>query len=133
MKYLFLLCLPALLIASGCLTSSVSTGSGETYRLKRSLNTFEVDVAGKLTEIHNAVQNGLRDLEISPIAQADAFSAMTEAKFADETDFTITLQATSPKVVKMKIRVGIKGDQARSEMLFKTIERHFPRGRFSVQ
>jgi hypothetical protein len=133
MKYLFLLCLPTLFIGTGCLTTSVSTGSGETYRLKRSLNTFEVDVAGKLAEIHNAVQNGLRDLEISGIAHADAFSAMTEAKFADQTDFTITLLATSPRVVQIKIRIGIKGDRARSEMLFKTIERHFPQGRFSVQ
>lgn len=123
----------AAMVFAGCLTTSVSTGSGETYRLKRSLNTFEVDVSGTITEIHNAVQNGLRDLEISPIAHADSFSAMTEAKFADQTDFTITLQASSPRVVKMKIRVGIKGDQGRSEMLFKAIERHFPSGRFSVQ
>jgi hypothetical protein len=131
MRLLFLLCLPLLL--AGCLTTAVSTGSGETYRLRRHLNTFEVDVGGKLLEIHNAVQNGLRDLEIAPITNVDSFSSMTEAKFADQTDFTITLQASSPKVVKMKIRVGIKGDQARSEMLFKAIERHFPGGRFSVQ
>jgi hypothetical protein len=131
MKHPLLLCLPLLL--GSCLTSSVSTGSGDTYRLKRSFNIFEVDVAGSLSDIHQAVQSGLQDLEISPIAHADRFSAMTEAKFADQMDFTITLRASSPEVVKMRIRVGIKGDQARSEMLFKAIERHCPRGRFSVQ
>lgn len=113
-------------------STTIDSGSDKQYQLKRVLNYWEVHVNGSLSDVHEAVINGVKDMQIKPYSHADSITAMVEGKFADQSDFTIKLTEDSPDVVTMRLRVGIKGDKVRTERLFHAIQRHFPKARFSM-
>jgi len=102
------------------------------YRLTRKGNLWEVLVRGKVSEIHRAVELGVHSLGLKTVSNThDQVSALVNGFFADQKEFNITLRKQSPGVVRMRIRVGIIGDEQRTTQLFQAIEQNFPRSRFS--
>jgi hypothetical protein len=121
----------AALFASGC-SMTIDTGSDTAYKLVRKGNFYDAMIAGKLADVHKAVEAGFKDLGLDVFASGDGSGSMFEGKFFDQKDFTVTLTQTAPDVVRMRIRVGMKGNKARSRQLFISFERHFPKARFGL-
>lgn len=133
MKVALLTCLTLLL--AGCVSTppvEVETDRGTTYQLVRSGQSYMADLHGVVPDIHQAIIRGLRDLRIRPILHNDAASALYEGKFADGEAFSVRIEQIQPRVVQMRIRVGMLADLPRAEYLFRQFEVHFPKDRFQV-
>ena len=66
-RYVLMAATAVLLV--GCTTTgtTVNTDSGESYELRRSGNSFVVDVPSTIQDTHLAILRGFRDLRITPI------------------------------------------------------------------
>ncbi|HAR68088.1 MAG TPA: hypothetical protein DCR55_18080 [Lentisphaeria bacterium] len=131
-RYVLMAATAVLLV--GCTTTgtTVNTDSGESYELRRSGNSFVVDVPSTIQDTHLAILRGFRDLRITPIMHNDAVSALYEAEFADATPFSVRLSQIDRHNVHLRIRVGTLADQPRAEYLFRQFESYFPDERFSL-
>jgi len=95
------------------------------YRLERHFNGWRVLVQRSVPEVHAAVVAALKDLELKPITdQADKLSATVDGIFADNMDFEVRLEGMAPKLTRITIKCGVLGDEARSKLLFRAVEKH---------
>ena len=70
-----------------------------------------------------AVQEGVRQLGFTTImSEQDGVAAEVLARDAEQQNITIKLEALSPNKTSLTMRVGIFGDQNKSNVIFKKIQ-----------
>ena len=117
-----------LMLCSGCTTTVSQQADESRYTLKRTFpyNTWETHVGMPLEKVHQAVVNGFGDLGLEPITnRVDAVSATVDAIFADGKDVEAKLVKVSEELTRITLRAGISGDEERTKMVFRAIEKHF--------
>lgn len=109
-------CPPALFVAGG------AAGAGAVVWVKGKL---EEELNVPLGKVHQASLAGLKELEL-PIKEdrKDMLSAEIESQFADGKDIWISIRSLAESTTKITIRVGVLGDQPRSERIIEAIHRH---------
>ena len=113
---------------SGCQTIQSTPATKYTYRLKRKipmLNTWGTTVNASIGGTHKAVVRGFKDLDLQAITnQVDKIAGVVGTIFADGMDVEVKLEAVSSEATRISIRCGITGDQSRTELVFRAIEKH---------
>jgi len=112
-----------LLAVSGCaaLVVGAAAGAGGYAWVSGSL-TKEFMVPAQ--DLQQATERALRDLMVSVKEERkDRLSALYKAEFAEGQDMSVVIQALTERTAKVKIRVGIFGNKARSEMVLSAIEK----------
>ena len=108
---------------SGCvLLAGAAVGAGGVAwvkgRLQQDLNT-------SLEVTHRAVISGLKSMELPVVIdRKDAMTAKTESKFSDGTNVWIDLKYLTARSTRITIRVGVIGDQTRSQQILESIKRY---------
>lgn len=109
-------------LSSGCLAvaAGAAAGAGTYAYVTGELSTLE---EVKLDRAWSATQAAVKDLQFTVKEQAkDALQARLVAQQADKTDIKITLEAQGDKVTKIRIRVGVFGDEATSRLIMDKIK-----------
>ncbi len=118
---IFMLTVPAL---SGCVPLMVgaAAGAGAAAWINGDL---EVNFDAPVSTVHSAAIRGLRKLEL-PITSEDKdkHHARIRSKYSDGKDVTIDITAITERTSKVKIRVGVFGDQARSEAILTSMKKY---------
>gem|GEM_PF-2379143 len=113
------------LVLCGCQITSFQETDKGIYALERHFNTWQATIEASVTQVHEAIEEGLKDLEIKPItSNADDIAAVVQGMFADGMEFTVKATAIAPKQSRISIRCGMIGDKVRAEMLFRAIEKN---------
>ena len=109
-------------VSSGCVWLAVGAAAGAgTYAWISGV--LQKDFMVSAEELQNATRQGLRDLNVVIREQTeDRLSAIYRAKFADGENVTIDIVALTERSARIRIRIGVFGDQAKSEMILNAIE-----------
>ncbi len=83
-----------------------------------------------LTDFDTAWQasiTGLEELQFEILNTTnDQLSGKIEARRSDGTPLRVKVEVISPRIVEVKVRVGLFGDKVVSERIQATIEKHIP-------
>ena len=123
-RYVLMAATAVLLV--GCTTTgtTVNTDSGESYELRRSGNSFVVDVPSTIQDTHLAILRGFRDLpHYANHAQTMRVSrALRKQSSQDATPFSVRLsQIDRHNVPSPGYVSGTLADQPRAEYLFSPV------------
>lgn len=78
-----------------------------------------------MDQLQNATQQGFKDLKLVLESEdTDRLSAKYRATLADGNAVKVDLKALTEKTSKIRIRVGLIGDKAKSEMILNAIENY---------
>ena len=76
-----------------------------------------------MDNVYNATLKGLKKLELPVLVdRKDKLTAKIESKFADGTNVWIDIESLTSRTTRIKIRVGVLGDQERSNEILNAIE-----------
>lgn len=119
----FLLAAICLLGASGCVPLVIGAAAGVGgYAWVKGELVQEVSVSAE--KLHRASSRAMRNLKLAVYEdKGDRLSAKIKAKFADDTDVNIAVEAKTERSATVKIRVGLLGDKEKSEMIFSAIKK----------
>lgn len=86
---------------------------------------LEYNFDASVEQAHSASIRALRKLAL-PVSQDihDKHNAKIKSTYADGKDITIAVTALTEKSSKIQIRVGVFGDQTRSENILNTIKKY---------
>lgn len=109
---------------SGCfaLLLGAAAGAGATAWANGDL---EANLDVNVERAHSAAVKGLKRLELPVTTDLkDKHNAKVRSKYSDGKDVTVDIQAVTERTCRIKIRVGVFGDQARSEAIMTSIKRY---------
>ena len=121
-SHVFRLTLLLAIIAStsGCLLlvgAGAGAGSAAYY-----MGKLEDEVNAPVDDVHDAAIEGLKDLEMPVLKdQGDKLSGKVESVTADDRNVWIYIDSLTPSRSKITIRVGLIGDEVRSQQILKAI------------
>mgnify|MGYP001589084206 CR=1 FL=1 len=107
---------------SGCfaLLVGAAAGAGIVAWINGDL---EYNFDAPLNKVHRAVLRGLKKLDLAVTQdQKDKHNAKIKSAYSDGKDVNISINAITERSSKIKIRVGVFGDQARSEAILSAIQ-----------
>ena len=108
---------------NGCVALVVGAAAGAgTLAFVKGILEYNVDQP--ISKAHKAVLAGLRDLGV--IVRSDevtSHNTTTKAEFEKGTDLTVELESLTELATKIKIRVGVFGDEAKSQMVLEAIKK----------
>ena len=106
---------------SGCvLLVGAAAGAGGITWVKGKLTK---ELTSKMDNVYNATLKGLKKLELPVLVdRKDKLTAKIESKFADGTNVWIDIESLTSRTTRIKIRVGVLGDQERSNEILNAIE-----------
>lgn len=109
--------------ASGCfLLLGAAAGVGGYAWVNGDL---EKEYEESVEKLHDASVKALEKLDILVTEdKVDHLTSLVKGKFADGKGITITITAVTEKVAKLRIRVGVFGDEAKSNLIASKIERY---------
>jgi hypothetical protein len=109
---------------SGCVALAVGAAAGVGgYAWVNGELVKEYQVSAE--KLQRAATRGLKSQNVViSDQQGDRLSAKISGKFADGKKIAIAIEAMTEKSSKMKIRVGMFGDQTRSELIANAIEKN---------
>jgi hypothetical protein len=100
----------AVALQSGCVAVAVGAGAGAVAYIRGDL---EATLEGSLNATNKAADRAVSQLEFVKISdRKDALSANLTARTAQDKKVEIIMTKVSGQVTKVKIRVGIFGDEA---------------------
>ena len=109
---------------SGCfaLLLGAAAGAGTMAWMNGDL---EYNFDASVDKAHNAALRGLKKLAL-PITQdhKDKHNAKIKSTYSDGKDVNVTIEAITERSSKIKIRVGVFGDQPRSEAILTAIKKY---------
>jgi hypothetical protein len=109
-------CAPAVFVVGG------AAGAGAVVWVKGKL---EEELNLPLSKVHQASLAALQELELPVQAdRKDMLAAEIRSEFADGKDIWIDIRSLTESSTKITIRVGMFGDQSRSERILETVHRH---------
>jgi hypothetical protein len=124
--YLPSLALASVLVTSaslmgGCLVVAAGAAGAGTYAyVTGELSTVE---EASLDKCWSATQAAVKDLQFTVKEQSkDALQGRLVAQQADKTDITIKLDRETDKLTKIRIRVGVFGDESTSRLVMDKIK-----------
>ena len=109
---------------SGCFGLLVGAAAGAgTFAFVN--GDLEYNVDASVEQAHSASIRALRKLAV-PVKQDvhDQHNAKIKSAYADGKDISISITALTEKSSKIQIRVGVFGDQTRSESILNTIQKY---------
>ena len=109
---------------SGCVALAVGAAAGAgTFAWIN--GDLEYNFDASVDKVHNASVKALRKLELS-ISQdvKDKHNAKLKSAYSDGKDVNISITALTERSSKIKIRVGVFGDQIRSESILHEIQKY---------
>ena len=109
---------------SGCfaLVLGAAAGAGAAAWINGDL---EVNLEATVDKVHSATVQGLKRLKLAVTTDSkDIHNAKVRSKYSDGKDVTIDILAITERTSKIKIRVGVFGDQARSEAILTSIKKY---------
>lgn len=116
-----LMVVPAL---SGCFWLLAGAAAGASgYAWVKGEMTKEYQVTAD--RLYSAALKGAREMKLAIVEEkGDRISGQVKATFSDGKSADINIEAVTERSAKLRIRVGVFGDRARSEMIFKAIEKY---------
>lgn len=125
LRYICRMALVAVLAIQLCgcaLLLGATVGAGGVVWAKGRLQQ-EFDVP--FDRIHKATISGLKRLELPIIIERkDKMTAKVESKFADGTNVWVDMDYITEHSTRIVIRVGVLGDQERSQKILESIKRY---------
>ena len=113
-------------LISGCLAAigaGAALGVGAVAYANGSLESMQ-DVS--LARCWTATQLAMGDLEYTIVSERkDALEAELVSRQADDKKVTVHLKKMNEKTVKLTVRVGTFGDEAKSRLILERIRAHF--------
>jgi len=109
---------------SGCfaLVVGAAAGAGGIAWVQ---GVLEKNLDAPLNKVHVAAQKALKKLKLSVTQDIkDTHSAKLQSQYSDGKDVTINIEAITEKTCRVKIRVGVFGDQERSQSILDALERY---------
>lgn len=104
----------------GCLLlvgAGAGAGSAAFY-----MGKLEDEVNAPVDDVHDAIIDGLKDLEMPILKdQGDKLSGKVESVTADDRSVWIYIDSLTASRSKITIRVGLIGDEIRSQQILKAI------------
>src|SRR3989338_1696309 len=86
---------------------------------------LEYNVDASVARAHRAALRGLKQLDLAVTQDhKDKHNAKLRSAYSDGKDVHVTIEALTERSSKIKIRVGVFGDQARSEAILTAIKKH---------
>lgn len=109
-------------VLGGCLVvAAAGAGAGTYAYISGELSSVE---EAKLDRTWSATQAAIKDLQFTVKEQSkDALQARLVATQADNTDVKVTLESQGEKLTKIKIRIGVFGDEAKSRLILDKIKK----------
>jgi hypothetical protein len=129
-----LLVLSAVFLATqlaGCAALLVggAAGAGSIVYVKGQLNE---DMSASVLRVHDASISALKELNLPVIEDShDNLSAKIKSHFADGSDVWIQIESRAAESSRIRVRVGILGDEYKSRQILDGIHKHLPGGRKS--
>ncbi len=114
----------ALVTAQGCvpLVVGAAAGAGGVAYAK---GVLEKGFDKSVEALHRASVKGIKDLKLFIISdKARRHTSKVVFEFDDGQKGEITISAMTEQSAKMKIRVGIFGDEVKSQMVLNAIQKH---------
>ena len=86
---------------------------------------LEKSYDASVDRVHAAAKRALKQLKL-PVTQdvKDTHGAKLQSQYSDGKDVTVQIEAITEKSSRVKIRVGVFGDQERSESIRVALERY---------
>jgi len=110
------------LTSSGCVWLAVGAAAGAgTYAWVSGV--LQKDFMVSAEELQKATREAMRDLSmVTKEESEDRLSAVYKLTLADGSNISINIEALTERSARIRIRVGIFGDQTKSEMVLSAIE-----------
>jgi len=110
----------AAVFQSGCVVAAVGAGAGAVAYIRGEL---EATLDSSLAATAKASDRAIKELEFAKVSEKkDALSANLVARTAQDKKVEIDLTKVGDKVTKVKIRVGVFGDEAVSMAILEKIK-----------
>jgi len=110
----------AMVLQSGCVAAAVGAGAGAVAYIRGDL---EATVESPLNVTNRAAGRAISQLEFAKISEKkDALTSNITARTAQDKKVEIILTKVSDTVTKVKIRVGVFGDEAVSMVILDKIK-----------
>lgn len=108
-------------LLSGCLVvAAAGAGAGTYAYVTGELSSVE---QASVDKVWSATQSAVKDLQFTVKEQSkDALQGRLVAEQADKTDITIKVERESETLTKVRIRVGVFGDEATSRIIMDKIK-----------
>ena len=124
-QIIFSLCLGLFaLTQAGCfwLAVGAAAGAGGYAWVQGGL---EQNLNASAEKVHDAVAHSLNKLGLSIIEDHhDKLKGKVVAEFSDGQNVTVEVNALTERTTKLKIRVGVLGDKAKSEMILNEVKKN---------
>ncbi len=117
---LTVLLLGAVASMTGCLAAAVGAGAVSTVAyIKGDLEAVE---AKNIDAVYAATKEAMKQLRYSVTRESrDAISGVITARDAQDKKVTVKLNSTAEAVTKISIRVGLFGNETKSNLIYQTI------------
>jgi VCBS repeat-containing protein len=100
----------------------VGAGAGTIAYVKGDLETVE---AKGINDVYEATKKAVKQLELGVTKDTkDAMSAVIIARDAQDKKITITLKGTTEEATKISIRVGMFGNETKSQRIYEQIKKN---------
>ncbi|MBI2195198.1 MAG: DUF3568 family protein [Planctomycetes bacterium] len=106
---------------SGCAAVIVGAAAGAGGAAYAAGNMDEV-VGKPVLEVHWAAQKALQELQLPVLEDVGTLKVKMKSKFSDGTEVWISLKKLSDTATRIRVRVGFKGDEARSSNILRAIK-----------
>jgi hypothetical protein len=118
--FLTVLLFGAVVSMSGCLAAAVGAGAvGTVAYMKGDLEAVEAE---DINVVYEASKNALKQLGLSVTKESrDALSGVITARDAQDKKVTIKLSSTTEGATKISIRVGLFGNEMKSNLIYQKI------------
>ncbi len=116
---------------SGCVAAAVGAGVigvGTVAYIKGDLEAIETQ---NIDVVYEATRKAMKQLQLQMIKERkDLDSGLVIVRDAEGKEAKITLKSTEHGGTKISVRVGLFGDQARSQLIYQRIRDNLKRGWF---
>lgn len=109
------------LFSSGCVIVAAGAAGAGTVAYVR--GELQATVANSLSDVNKASLKAIDQLKFVKVSEReDALSALIIARTSDDTKIEIKLESVSAALVKVRIRVGVLGDDRISQAILDKIK-----------
>jgi hypothetical protein len=113
--------------SSGCLVAAVGVGAAGTVAYMA--GDLETQVSEDLDTLYAASREALESLELNLIegkGGKDALSATLVARDVQDKKVQIKMAAVTNELTELSIRVGVFGDETKSQLIYQEILKNLP-------
>ena len=108
------------IFGQGCVVAAVGLGAAGTIAYVR--GDLESTEANNIKDVYSAALEAVNQLDLNLISKSeDLLSANITARDADDKKITIKMKATGNDTTKLSIRVGMFGDEDKSQQIYQKI------------